>query len=150
MTIKQSHSNHSSETMPFYSGFHPYFNSKDKSLIYKADARDYYDYNDGEVKAFHGEVDLTNKSEAVALKHVIHQHIEFDLAQVNRHISMSYGSEFKYAVFWTEKNKEFMCIETWMAKMNDINKKEDLQFVNPGEAMTTFVTIASKTIRESR
>lgn len=148
--IKQSYSNHSSEIMPFYAGFHPYFHSEDKNLVYQADAKDYFDYNDGEVKPFYGEVNLTKKCEAVALKHADKHQIKFDLKQVNQRITMSYGSEFKYVVLWTEQNKEFMCIEPWMAKMNDFNKKEDLQFVKPGETMNTFVTIATEIMGESR
>ncbi|WP_226654771.1 aldose epimerase [Pseudalkalibacillus hwajinpoensis] len=150
LIIKQSYSNHSSEIMPFYAGFHPYFHSEDKNLVYQADAKDYFDYNDGEVKPFHGEVNLTEKREAVALKHVDKHQIKFDLKQMNQRITISYGSEFKYAVLWTEQNKGFVCIEPWMAKMNDFNEKEDLQFVKPGETMNTFVTIGTETICESR
>ncbi len=150
LIIKQSYSNHSSEIMPFHAGFHPYFHSEDKNLVYQADAKAYFDYNDGEEKPFHGEVDLTEKREAVALKHADKHEIKFDLKQMNQRITMSYGSEFRYSVLWTEQDKGFMCIEPWMAKMNDFNEKEDLQFVKPSETLNTFVTIASKTIRESR
>ncbi|WLR61556.1 aldose epimerase family protein [Guptibacillus hwajinpoensis] len=150
LIIKQSYSNHSSEIMPFYAGFHPYFHSEHKNLVYQADAKDYFDYNDGEEKPFYGEIALTGKREAVALKHADDHQIKFDLAQMNQRITMSYGSEFKYAVLWTEQNKGFVCIEPWMVKMNDFNEKEDLQFVKPGETMNTFVTIATDTIRESR
>ena len=140
LLIDQKYHNLSSERMPFYAGFHPYFRSESKELNIEADATKLLDYNDMQVKSFSGKVDLDGKKEALALLDEKSRSVSF--AANNRKITMEYGEEFKYIVLWTEKDKPFICVEPWMARTGELNRKEELVYIEPGEALNTFLSIS--------
>ncbi|WP_312857260.1 aldose epimerase family protein [Neobacillus endophyticus] len=144
LIIEQLYKNLDAAVMPMYPGFHPYFKTSVKNLTYKSDAKTYLDYNDMAEKDIHGSLDLTDKKESFALLDAEKKEISFDLPDRNKLISMNYGKEFKYVVLWTEKSQEFICVEPWMALTNELNRKEELVMVEPGETLATSLHISVK------
>jgi galactose mutarotase-like enzyme len=142
LTIDQQYKNHSDSEMPIYAGFHPYFKTTSKDLNYETDAKTYLDYNDMKINEIHGSLDLTNKKESFVLLDAIKNEISFELPDLKKTISLTYGNEFKYIVLWTEKDQEFVCVEPWMAKTNELNQKEELVLIQPSEVLKTTVNVS--------
>lgn len=142
LTIDQQYKNHSDSDMPIYAGFHPYFKTTSKDLNYETDAKTYLDYNDMKINEIHGSLDLTNKKESFVLLDAKKSEISFGLPDLKKTISMTYGNEFKYIVLWTEKDQEFVCVEPWMAKTNELNQKEELVLIQPNEVLKTTVNVS--------
>lgn len=142
LTIDQQYKNHSDSDMPIYAGFHPYFKTTSKDLNYETDAKTYLDYNDMKINEIHGSLDLTNKKESFVLLDAKKSEISFGLPDLKKTISLTYGNEFKYIVLWTEKDQEFVCVEPWMAKTNELNQKEELVLIQPNEVLKTTVNVS--------
>jgi galactose mutarotase-like enzyme len=135
LTIKQEYNNQGDQPMPIYAGFHPYFKTSEKNLAYETDATKYYDYNDDQVKEFTGSIDLTNLKESVVFLDSNNPSISFGDPAVKKRIKLSYGELFKYIVLWTESGNEFICVEPWMAKTDEFNRKEELVMINGKESL---------------
>jgi galactose mutarotase-like enzyme len=144
LTIKQEYNNQGNKPMPIYAGFHPYFKTGEKNLSYETDATEYYDYNDNQVKQFTGSVDLTNLKEAVVFLDSSNPSISFGSTAVKKRIKLSYGELFKYIVVWTESESEFICVEPWMAKTDELNRKEELVMINGKESLEIEFSIEVK------
>jgi galactose mutarotase-like enzyme len=141
LTIKQEYNNQGDQPMPFYAGFHPYFKTSEKNLSYDTDATKYYDYNDNQVKEFAGNIDLTSLKEAVIFLDSNNPSISFGSPAVKNRIKLSYGELFKYIVLWTESGSEFICVEPWMAKTDELNRKEELVMINGKDSLQTEFSI---------
>lgn len=141
LTIKQEYNNVGESPMPIYPGFHPYFKTSEKNLAYETDATKYYDYNDDQVKQFTGTIDLTNLKESVVFLDSNDSSISFSDPAVKKRIKLSYGEQFKYIVLWTESGNEFVCVEPWMAKTDELNRKEELVMINGKESLVTEFSI---------
>jgi galactose mutarotase-like enzyme len=135
LTIKQEYNNQGDQPMSIYAGFHPYFKTSEKKLSYETDATKYYDYNDDQVKEFTGSIDLTNLKESVVFLDSNNPSISFGDSAVKKRIKLSYGELFKYIVLWTESGNEFICVEPWMAKTDEFNRKEELVMINGKESL---------------
>lgn len=144
LDVHQQYMNHSDASMPMYPGFHPYFKTTHKDLSYITDAKTYLDYNDMAVKEIEGRLDLADKKESFALLDATKKEIAFELPDRKKTISLTYGNEFNYVVLWTEKGQDFVCVEPWMALTNELNRKEELVMVKPGETLRTTLNISVK------
>jgi galactose mutarotase-like enzyme len=142
LTIDQQYRNQSDSDMPIYAGFHPYFKTASKDLTYETDAKMYLDYNDMKIYEIQGSLDLTNKVESFVLLDTKKSEISFGLPDLKKTISLTFGDEFKYIVLWTEKDQEFICVEPWMAKTNELNQKEELVMIQPGKVLKTTINIS--------
>ncbi|ERI93961.1 aldose 1-epimerase [Clostridiales bacterium oral taxon 876 str. F0540] len=145
LIIDQEYINNSEETMPIYAGFHPYFKALEKNVSYDTDAENYLDYNDMKIKNYTGSIDLSNMVESAAFIDSKRNNISFKLNDLKRNITLNYGEEFKYIVLWSVKDKEFICVEPWMARNGALNSKEGLQYINPGEKLKTFLSFEVQT-----
>ncbi len=142
LTIEQEYKNKSSNKMPIYGGFHPYFSTSEKNLSYETDAEQYLDYNDMKVKSVHEDgLDLTNKVESFVLLNAKKKGISFPLPELNRKVHIKYGDEFKYVYLWTEQDQDFVCVEPAMGKTDEFNRKEELLFVEQGKSVKTMMTV---------
>lgn len=144
LTIKQEYNNAGQSPMPIYPGFHPYFKTSEKNLAYETDATKYYDYNDDQVKQFTGRVDLTGLKESVVFLDSSVPAISFGDPAEKKRIKLSYGEQFKYIVLWTESGNEFVCVEPWMAKTDELNRKDELVMIDGGESLVTEFSIKVK------
>lgn len=141
LTIKQEYNNLCESPMPIYPGFHPYFKTSKKKLAYETDATELYDYNDNQVKQFTGTIDLTNLKESVVFLDSNDPSISFGDPAAKKRIKLSYGKQFKYIVIWTESGNEFVCVEPWMAKTDEMNRKEELVMIDGNQSLVTEFSI---------
>ncbi|MEH7442622.1 aldose epimerase [Bacillus sp. JJ1122] len=144
LMIKQEYNNLGDSPMPIYAGFHPYFKTSEKNLGYETDATKYYDYNDDQIKQFTGRVDLTNLKESVVFINSNDSSISFGDPAEKKRIKLSYGEQFKYIVLWTESGNDFVCVEPWMAKTDELNRKEELVIIKGNESLVTELSIEVK------
>ncbi|WP_274361801.1 aldose epimerase [Paenibacillus thermotolerans] len=140
LRIAQEYRNLSDEDMPMYAGFHPYFAAEMKDIAYETDATVYLDYNDNRVKPYNGSVNLEGMVESAALLDARAQDIAFR-PSAGRRIRMTYSGHFKYVVLWSVADKPFVCVEPWMALTGELNRKEELTMVKPGETLRAELTI---------
>ncbi|MBJ6360996.1 aldose epimerase [Paenibacillus sp. GCM10012307] len=143
LRLEQQYRNLSGKPMPVYAGFHPYFATANKELVYETDATVYLDYNDGEIKQIDHAIDLSGKVESLTLLDARKPQISFSLAEDTR-IKLSYSDVFKYVVLWSVEGKPFVCVEPWMAKTHELNRKEELPFIEAGSTLEAWLEIASE------
>lgn len=141
LTIHQEYHNNGDRPMPMYPGFHPYFKTSEKYLSYETDATKYFDYNDGKVKEFTGSIDLTNFKEAVVLTDANQTNISYHHPTMKKRMKMNYGHQFKYVALWTESDKEFICVEPWMAKAGELNRNEELVMIDGNDSLKTVFSL---------
>lgn len=141
LTIHQEYMNKGNKNMPMYAGFHPYFKTKEKNISYETDATKYFDYNDGKEKDFTGSIDITNLIEAVVLLDATRNEVSFHLTPLKKKIKLKYGEPFKYVMIWSECDKEFICIEPWMTKTDEFNRKEEHVMIEANKSLITEFSI---------
>lgn len=141
LQILQQYKNNSDVKMPIYAGFHPYFYAKNKNINYRTDATKYTDLNDNKIKDFNGAIDLSKMKESAVFINAKKRSISFRIEELNSNIDMQYGEEFKYVVLWSVENKDFVCVEPWMAMTNSFNTKQDIYFIESGEKVNTYLDI---------
>jgi galactose mutarotase-like enzyme len=141
LTIHQEYTNTGNQPMPMYAGFHPYFKTSEKHLSYETDTTRYFDYNDHKEKEFRGSIDLTNLKEAIVLLDGTQPYISFNVPHLKKRVKINYSEPFKYVMLWTENDKEFVCVEPWMAKTEEFNRKEELVIIQRKESLKTEISI---------
>ncbi|MGD7043180.1 hypothetical protein [Jeotgalibacillus proteolyticus] len=124
--------------MPIYAGFHPHFKAQSELVKLKTNATELYDYNDHFVKDFAGEIDMESLKEAVVLLDVSYPSLFMQLDQT-RKIVMNTDSSFSYTMLWTESGKDFVCLEPWMAKTGEMDRKEELKMIGPRDVLEARV-----------
>jgi Galactose mutarotase and related enzymes len=129
------------KVMPFYAGFHPYFNADAKKLAYETDATRYLDYNDMVEKPFTGELDLDGMVESVTLLGSEKREIAFPVSGGAR-VRMTYDDIFKYVQVWSVQDKPFVCVEPWMAMTSELNRQEELVMLESGGTLDANLTIS--------
>ncbi|MFB9325874.1 aldose epimerase [Paenibacillus aurantiacus] len=140
--IRQTYRNLSDTAMPMYAGFHPYFRTSSKAIVYNTDATRYLDYNDNEVKPLEGVVDLEGLKESIALLDAGLSQIGFPGPDGSGAVTLRYSDAFKYVVLWQVDGKPFICVEPWMALTTELNRREELPMVAAGEELQLELSIA--------
>lgn len=148
LIIHQDYRNQSNRPMPMYSGFHPYFATSCKSIDIQTDATRYFDYNDMSIKEYAGSFDFEQLKESVVLLDTREPRVSFPLPEINRRVTIEYDPIFRYMVIWTEQGSPFMCVEPWMAQTDEMNRKQELVFVQPNESYHTQIKISVHEINE--
>ncbi|MFD1955038.1 aldose epimerase [Paenibacillus thailandensis] len=126
--------------MPFYAGFHPYFKTETKKIAYAIDATRYLDLNDNKEYPYEGEIDLSGKVESLTLLDPKTPSVSFPIAGGAR-VTMTYDPIFKYVVVWSVEGKPFVCVEPWMAKTDEFNRKDELVMLAAGQTLEAQLTI---------
>jgi galactose mutarotase-like enzyme len=144
LICEQIYKNLGDKPMPFYAGFHPYFLiNQDRSgskLNFKAERS--FQYNSqltdviGERNCLSMPVDLTDQSpegynERLSLlgsdKKVV---LNFSDGAV-----LTQEASFNYLQLYTDFNKDFICLEPWMAPPNSFNSLLACPVLAPGESV---------------
>lgn len=142
LRIEQQIENRSSESMPFVSGFHPYFATADKKALHMHVPASHAAQNPfGTPAPFEG-YDFDAESIDVTFTDATAPRMAMDDAAAGHTISISGSPEYRYLVFWTLRGRPFCCLEPWTARGGALNSGEDLLFVPSGEARSLFVEIA--------
>lgn len=145
LIIEQSYQNKSQEKMPFSAGFHPYFFCNDKTqLTLDIPAQTYTKKTGDEVYSFNGKLDYNLEEIDIAFTQLQAQKAGFTDGKRNLTLEMSYSDLFSTIVFWTLKDKDFICIEPWSAPRNALNTGEQLNYIQPGEVCTAQISLEIK------
>lgn len=140
LVINQEYKNRSTTEMPIYAGFHPYFKTASKQLKLDIDAIEYLDYNDMTYKKIEDVINM-NQKESYVLESQENS-VRFSLEEIDKQITMKYGGDFSYIVLWSEEGQDFVCVEPWMAKTDEMNKKKELTMIQSGKTLSTSVSIS--------
>jgi galactose mutarotase-like enzyme len=143
LRISQEYHNLTDRDMPMYAGFHPYFATENKTLVYETDAAKYLDCNDEAEKPTLGSIDLSETVKSLILLDAKQPQIAFQFPpSAVGTIRMTYDPIFKYMVLWSIPGEPFVCVEPWMAMPNAINLKQGLTYVRPHAALHSELTIS--------
>lgn len=142
LIILQEYINKSEVDMPIYAGFHPYFKTSFKSIRLDTDAQTFLDYNDLQVKKYLGELNLNDKEEALVLLDAKKNNVRFTIPELGKQIFIEYGEEFRYVVVWSEQGQDFICVEPWMAKTKELNRKDELYYLSSKQSLKTMMSIS--------
>ena len=139
LEIQQRYTNHSSEPMPFSTGFHPYFLATDKTQLKFDIPANEYQHKTGETQPFNGSFDLNQDEIDVAFKHLSSTSASVTDSSQHLKLQLDYDDIYSTLVFWTIKGKNFYCLEPWSAPRNAMNKGEHLIQLDPGASRETLV-----------
>lgn len=132
LKVKTKVCNKSGECMPFYMGFHPYFNVTRKSNVeFDIPYSSIIDEFDNGFK--NGNINIINDETNITFCHPQrHRALMRDTGN-NTEIEIKYDDSVKYLVLWAQGKNEFVCIEPWMANVDAMNSGKDLTKLKPGE-----------------
>jgi galactose mutarotase-like enzyme len=141
LVIGQHYANRSTEIMPFSAGFHPYFSVLDKTqLQLDIPSTQFWDNQTQTTEPFSGfnfdleEMDWAFNPLSRRTASVIDH-------QRNLKLTLNYDDHYSTLVFWTLKGKDFYCLEPWSAPRNALNTGEHLLYLQPGESLSTEVSL---------
>lgn len=122
LTIDQQFENRSSQVMPFYAGFHPYFTAPDKTAVTLS--LDTSNYDDFLTKTTHS-IDPTINFEAGAeingAFHGVREPVRFSNFGMPYAIEIGFEAPYQHIVIWALKDKPFICVEPWMGVNYGLN-----------------------------
>lgn len=145
LKIQQQYTNHSSESMPFSTGLHPYFCTSDKSqLEYEIPSFEYQDQVTKEVHPFKGSFDLSRDEIDVAFGQLHDTSASVNDTGRQLKLALSYSELYSTLVFWTVKGKDYYCLEPWSAPRNALNTGEHLTQLAPGESFEASVQLCAR------
>ena len=151
LEIKQIYKNRGETPLPFYAGFHPYFNiPKDRAgmkLFFKAQKS--FKYNAqltevlGELECLSMPIDLAKIDSYNERLSLLGPDKKVILSFKDGHV-LSQISSFDYLQLYTDAQKEFICLEPWMSHPNSFNSLLAAPVINPGGQIEAYyqVTLA--------
>ena len=142
LIINQTYENQSSIEMPFSFGFHPYFYCNDKSqLSLDFPTQEYQSKTEDTTYLFNGELDYNLDEIDIAFTKLQGQEASFSDQKRNLTVNLSYSDSFSTLVFWTLKDKDYICVEPWSSPRNSINTGEQLKYLQPQEIYSAIFAI---------
>lgn len=144
LEIKQQFTNHSTESMPFSTGLHPYFSTSDKTqLEYQIPASEYQDQITKKIHAFEDGFDLSQDEIDLAFRQLSDSSTSVTDTGRSLKLTLSYSEAYSTLVFWTVKGKDYYCLEPWSASRNALNTGEDLIELAPGASFEASVGLTA-------
>ena len=113
LSIHQIYENLSSSTMPFYAGFHPYFIGNHAQSEYTIPSDQYLDYSDYQTKAYTCKLNELQIFDSKLFSNLKDSEANFKNDRYS--LKVQYSNQFTWAVVWSEKSDEYICLEPWMA-----------------------------------
>jgi galactose mutarotase-like enzyme len=143
LTIKQSLTNLSRESMPFSSGFHPYFAIANKQQL-KLDipANQFWDHLTQDDYDYDGSLDFEAAEIDIAFKELFGGSASAFDRDRQLSINLSYDTCYSTLVFWTVKGKDYFCLEPWTAPRNALNSGESIISLEPGDTQEMSIELA--------
>ncbi len=142
LKIQQEYINQSDKVMPLSFGFHPYFLVKDKKqLSLDIPASSYQVKDTKEIIPYDGSFDFDEEEIDVALKPLKASSASITDPSRSLKINLRWSDEYSTIVFWTLKDKDYVCLEPWSAPRNAISTGENLIELQPGATCEAMVEI---------
>jgi galactose mutarotase-like enzyme len=140
LTVETRVSNHGDTPMPIQPGLHPYFQLADRDKAgarVVTDATRAFDNRTGRETTLHAPIDLA--AEGVDLHLLDHWPRTARLTRPgDRDVLLSLGVPERVLVVWTERGKDFVCVEPWTARANAFNEGGALEVPPGGVHESTF------------
>jgi len=148
LTIKQSYSNLSNQSMPFSAGTHAYFAAPDKSeLKFELPSSEFIDQKTFVTHPFLGgfdfelaEIDVMFFNPTLPSNQTANRAIAIDASR-NLTLTLDFDQYHKALVFWSVKGKDFFCLEPWTAARNSLNTGENLITIEPGATVDMEISM---------
>ncbi|MGB5593630.1 MAG: aldose epimerase [Crocosphaera sp.] len=142
LRIRQQYINNSDKVMPFCCGFHPYFLVKQKEkLALDIPASSYEVKDTKEIAPYEGKFDFNEEEIDVALKSLKRSSASITDPTRGLKVTLKWSEQYSTIVFWTLKDKDYVCLETWSAPRNAISTGENLIELEPGATCEAVVEI---------
>ena len=143
LTVQTRVTNLGERNMPIHPGLHPYFqladHNKSEARVV-TDATQAFDNRTGAVVALREPIDLA--ADVVDMHVLDHWPRTVRLTRPgDRDLDLSLGVPDRVLVVWTERGRDFVCVEPWTARANALNDGTATQ-VLPGGTHETSFTIA--------
>jgi galactose mutarotase-like enzyme len=143
LKITQSFTNLSHESMPFATGFHPYFAIADKyKLTLDIPANQFWDHLTHSDQTYTGSLDFDADEIDIAFKELFAASASATDGDRQLKISLSYDSCYSTLVFWTVKGKDYFCLEPWTAPRNALNSGESIISLEPGASQEMSIRLS--------
>jgi len=140
LRIHQKVINLSPEKMPFSIGFHPYFQVTDKTrLSFDIPSSQYLDQRSKTLHSYSGHFDFNLEEIDAAFPQITRHQSGFSDSYHQRQIVLSYDDLYTTIVFWTLKDKNYICLEPWSAPRNALNTGEHLTYLEPQSSREAIV-----------
>ncbi len=144
LTLRQRYTNHSADTMPFATGFHPYFWAQNKpGLQFEIPSTQFRDHRTQSVQSYQGSFDFEQDEIDVAFLELAGQASSVTDPERSLKLTLSFDKDFSILVFWTVKGKDFYCLEPWTAARNALNTGDRLIHLAPGTSVDTEFTLTA-------
>ncbi|MBL8151766.1 MAG: aldose epimerase [Blastocatellia bacterium] len=142
LEILQRYENRSNSSMPFYAGFHPYFNAPKKDAVsISLKASSYHDFLTDQKRSPESVIDFSATAETNgAFYNVAEPRVVFSNFGLSHSLEINFTAPFKHIVVWGLKDKPFICVEPWMGINNGFNLGESIVYLEPGQELETSVT----------
>ncbi len=136
LELEQQVTNRGDRPMPFSLGFHPYFQTSDKSqLQFEIPATQLVNQRTGESHRFSGQFDFEQDEIDVIFRELSGQVATVSDRARSLRLTMEFDDFYPFLVFWTVKGKDFYCLEPWSAGRNAMNTGDRLTHLPPGESL---------------
>ena len=140
LKIHQKVINLSPERMPFSIGFHPYFQVTDKTrLSFDIPSSQYLDQRSKTLHSYAGHFDFNLEEIDAAFPQITRHQSSFSDSYHQRQIILGYDDLYTTIVFWTLKDKNYICLEPWSAPRNALNTGEHLTYLEPQSSREAIV-----------
>jgi galactose mutarotase-like enzyme len=140
LKIHQKVINLSPEKMPFSIGFHPYFQVTDKTrLSFDIPSSQYLDQRSKTLHSYSGHFDFNLEEIDAAFPQITRHQSSFSDSYHQRQIILGYDDLYTTIVFWTLKDKNYICLEPWSAPRNALNTGEQLTYLEPQSSREAIV-----------
>jgi galactose mutarotase-like enzyme len=147
LMTQQRIANLSQTAMPCAIGFHPYFSVQDKTqLEFELPVSEFTAKQTQITEPFAGqfdfeqdEIDLASSQLSSSISRVIDR-------QRGLRLTLESSDTFSTLVFWTQKGKDFYCLEPWSAPRNALNTGEHLFVLQPGTSVETMVNLSVESL----
>jgi galactose mutarotase-like enzyme len=140
LTIGQRFMNTGDVEMPIHPGLHPYFlvqDARKKEARVLTDATTAYDNRAGRQITLRAPIDLS--ASEVDLHLFDHWPRTVRLVRPgDRDLDLSLGVPDRILVVWTQRGKDFVCVEPWTAPADAINEGKAVRVPPQGAHETTF------------
>jgi galactose mutarotase-like enzyme len=140
LTIGQRFMNTGDVEMPIHPGLHPYFlvqDARKKEARVLTDATTAYDNRAGRQITLRAPIDLS--ASEVDLHLADHWPRTVRLVRPgDRDLDLSLGVPDRILVVWTQRGKDFVCVEPWTAPADAINEGKAVRVPPQGTHETTF------------
>lgn len=141
LRIGQQIKNHGSSPMPLQFGFHPYFQTVNKDdLKFDLPATSYSDNKSSHRDEFGG-FDFASAETDWSFPNPSRREAAFVDERTGLGVRLRYGDAYQALVFWTLKDRPFVCVEPWSSSRLAFPDGDDVHKLEPQEALETFVEV---------